>query len=71
MTDHEKIMHEKEIIEKYNLLSEFRIEKAESAIKHINKTLEEININIQRLCGMTTVLMILMIGLLAKGFHWI
>lgn len=68
---------EQAIITKYDLYFEGRLTKAETNIENLNKTVAKIEVDIRDLrqdirwvIGLMVSFSAIMIGMMARGFHW-
>jgi tyrosine-protein phosphatase YwqE len=63
--------HEKLIITKYDLLYEQRMTRVESAVDHLEQDMKEIKIDLRWIMGLMIAFSSIILGVMAKGFHWI
>ncbi len=72
MTEITKEMQDK--ITKYDLLFESRLSKVEANLEHMNKDMDsnfrEIKTDLRWMLGVILTFSGIMLGLMAKGFHW-
>lgn len=69
----EKIMTTKEeqiAITKYDLYYESRMTKVETAIEHLSEDVREIKKDLRLLLGIVGGIGLLIVGIMARAFHW-
>lgn len=66
MTEAEKIA-----ITKYDLYYESRMTKVESAVEELKEDTKEIKSDLRWVLGLMISFSTIMIGIMAKGFHWL
>lgn len=64
-------LQEKISLTKYDLLFESRLTKVETVISNLEKDVKEIKIDIRWILGLMISFSTIMIGIMAKGFHWL
>lgn len=62
---------ERMIITKYDLLFESRLTKAETTTEILRSDIKEIKTDLRWILGLMISFSTIMIGIMAKGFHWI
>jgi len=63
--------HEKIVITKYDLLYEQRMSRVETTLEHFNAVMVEVKHDIRWMLGLMITFSAIILGLMAKGFHWI
>lgn len=62
--------HVQLIITKYDLLFESRLSKTEQSLDDLRSTCQEIKSDLRWMLGIMLTFSGIMLGLMAKGFHW-
>jgi len=63
--------NEEIFITKYDLLFESRLTKVETTMDNLDKDIKEIKTDIRWMLGLMISFSTIMIGIMAKGFHWL
>jgi hypothetical protein len=58
-------------ITKYDLLYEQRMTRVEEAVDHLEQDMKEIKIDLRWIMGLMIAFSSIILGVMAKGFHWI
>jgi hypothetical protein len=66
LTERERI-----VITKYDLLYEQRMTRIETAVEHLCRDMREIKIDLRWILGLIIGFSGIILGLMAKGFHWL
>ena len=66
MTEQEKL-----VITKYDLFYEQRITRVESIVENLKDDAKEIKTDLRWILGLMISFSTIIIGIMAKGFHWI